>query len=79
MARQLTLQSMFIPIDKGELEEHVERDFAILSKNLELEKAMEEEVVKWTVGRPKKQLEAVFQALTLTGFCLHFGDPFKLQ
>jgi hypothetical protein len=44
---------MFTPIDKGELEEHVERDFVILSKNLELEKAMEE-VVKRSVGRPKK-------------------------
>jgi hypothetical protein len=37
---------MFTPIDKGELEEHVECDFAISSKNLELEKAMEEKVVK---------------------------------
>jgi hypothetical protein len=45
---------MFTPIDKGELEEHVQRDFAILSKNLELENAMEEEVVKRPVGRPKK-------------------------
>jgi hypothetical protein len=62
MARQLTLQSMFTLIDKGELEEHMERDFAILSKNLELEKAMEEEVVKRPVRRPKKQLEAVFHA-----------------
>ena len=62
MARQLTLESMFTPIDKGELEEHVEHNFAILSKNLELEKAMEEEVVKWPVGRPKKLLESVFHA-----------------
>ena len=63
MARQLTLQSMFTPIDKEELEEHVEHDFAILSKNLELEKAMEEDVVKRPVERPKKQLEAVFHVL----------------
>ena len=60
MARQLTLQSMFTPIDNGELEEHVECNFAILSKTLELEKAMEEEVVKRLVERPKKQLEVVF-------------------
>jgi hypothetical protein len=51
MARQMTLQSMFTPIDKGKLEERVERDSAILSKNLELEKAMEQEVVKHLVGR----------------------------
>ena len=59
MARQKTLQCMFSPINKEEMEVCVERDFAALSTRMELEKAMEKEVVKRRVGRPKKQIEAV--------------------
>lgn len=43
----------------------VDCDFDILNTRLEVEKAMESEVVKRSVGRPKKNVHVVL--LTLTG------------
>ena len=59
MARQKTLESMFASINKEEMELFVERDFDTLNTRLEVEKAMESEVVKRSVGRPKKEVEVV--------------------
>ena len=56
----MTLQSMFTPITKEELEVCVECDFATLDESIatkmELEKSMAMEDVKWVIGRPKKQI-----------------------
>ncbi len=54
MARQKTLQCMFIPIDKVEQEICVEHVFATLSTKMELVKEVEKEVVKKPIGRPRK-------------------------
>ena len=59
MARQKTLESMFAPINKEEMEVLVERDFDTLNTRLEVEKAMESKVVKRSIGRPKKDVQAV--------------------
>jgi len=59
MAKQKTLQSIFTVIDKKKMEDCVEHEFVTLGKRLELEKAMEKEVVKYHVGRPRKELEVV--------------------
>jgi hypothetical protein len=56
MARQKTLESMFAPINKEEMKVFVEHDFDTLNTRLEVEKAMESEVVKQSVGRPKKDV-----------------------
>lgn len=60
MVRHMTLQSMFTPITKEELEVCVECDFATLDESIatkmELEKSMAMEDVKWVIGRPKKQI-----------------------
>ena len=37
----------------------VEREFVVLGNKLELEKAMEKEIIKRLVGRPKKKLQAI--------------------
>ena len=58
MAGQRTLQCVFRPIGKEEMQACVEREFATLEKRLELEKGMEKEVIKRPVGRPKKELQA---------------------
>jgi hypothetical protein len=58
MAGQRTLQCMFRPIDKEEMQASVEREFATLERRLEQEKEMEKEVIKRPVGRPKKELQA---------------------
>src|SRR6202022_4156267 len=58
MVGQRTLQCMFRPIDKEEMQASVEREFAMLERRLELEKGMEKEVIKRPVGRPKKELQA---------------------
>jgi hypothetical protein len=59
MTRQKTLDSMFTSINKEEMQLLVERDFDALSTKLEVEKATESEVVKRSVGRPKKDVEVV--------------------
>jgi hypothetical protein len=59
LARQKTLESMFAPINKDDMEVFVECDFDTLNTMLEVEKAMESEVVKWSVGRPKKDVQVV--------------------
>jgi len=59
MARQKTLESMFALINKEEMEVCVECDFDTLNTRLEVEKAMESEVVKRSPGRPKKDVQVV--------------------
>ena len=59
MARQKTLNNMFTSINKEEMQLLVEHDFDALSMKLEVEKAMKSEAVKRSVGRPKKDVEAL--------------------
>lgn len=59
------MECMFKPIDKEEMEVCVGCEFATLGKTMQLEKAMEKEVVKCLVGKPKKEL--VYE------FCGHKG------
>jgi hypothetical protein len=51
---------MFTPVTKEEMEVCMECDFAALEESIatkmELEKSMAIEVVKWPIGRPKKQM-----------------------
>jgi len=49
---------MFIRIDNKELEECVEHNIVTLNKKLELEKAIEKEVVKQAFEKPRRQFEA---------------------
>ena len=56
---QKTLGDTFTSIKKEEIQLLVERDFDALSTTLEVEKAMESEVVKRSVVRPKKNVEVL--------------------
>ena len=58
MAGQRTLQCIFRPIDKEEMQACVEREFVTLERILELEKIVEKEVIKRPVGKPNKELQA---------------------
>ena len=66
MAKQQLLSNMFTIIDKEEMEDRVERDFAQLHVKMELEQSKKKEVQKRPVGRPKMRIEAV---LLPTGGC----------
>ena len=59
MAKQQLLSNMFTIIDKEEMEDRVERDFAQLHVKMELEQSKKKEVQKRPVGRPKMRIEAV--------------------
>jgi hypothetical protein len=59
MAKQKLLSSMFPVITKEVMEEHVERDMATLSSQLEMDQGVKEDVQKRPVGRPKKVAEAI--------------------
>ena len=63
MARQKTLESMFAPINKEEMEVFVECDFDTLNTKLVVKKVMESEVVKRSVGRPKKDVRDILLTL----------------
>jgi hypothetical protein len=65
MARQKTLNSIFLPINKEERETCVELEFATLNSKLELECAKDKEVEKRAVGRPRKELVAVLHTQEL--------------
>jgi hypothetical protein len=59
MARQKTLNSIFLPINKEERETCVELEFATLNSTLDFERAKEKEEERRLVGRPRKELVAV--------------------
>jgi hypothetical protein len=63
MARSRTLNSMFAPITKEEMQERVERDFAVLKSKMEEKKILQVEVEKRLVGRPPKALEIVLMKM----------------
>jgi hypothetical protein len=65
MARQKTLNSIFLPINKEERETCVELEFATLNSKLELERATNKEVEKRVVGRPRKELVAILHTQEL--------------
>jgi hypothetical protein len=59
VGKQQVLSNMFTIIDKEEMEDRVERDFAQLHVKMKLEKSIKKEVQKRPVGRPKREIEAV--------------------
>jgi hypothetical protein len=59
MVRQKTLNSIFLAINKEEMETCVERELVTLNPTLDLKRAKHKEVEKWHVRRPRKELVVV--------------------
>jgi len=56
-----TLQCVFRFIDRKKVQACVEHEFATLDRRLDLKNAIEKEIIKRLVGRPKKELQALLQ------------------